>query len=294
MSELYRDFIEDQFDRVVNAINNELPTPTQADIGKVVQVASDGGSGAEYVLDAVPNELPTPTTSDIDKVVKVISDGSGGAEYSLENESQELPTPTTADIGKFATVVSDGSGGAEYSLDSVPQELPTPASTNLGKVATVVSDGSGGYEWSAEAPNSLPAVTGSGHILGTNNGNWIEVPTTVGSDPIVSCYYSGSWRDYYLNMSAVASYYGSLSMTFSTNRSDFVTKNCFKNVFVNGMSDDYSKNYQGYIYCYGMTTNWILFKGIISCTGVTSGMAEVELKIDKTNSANDSLTVTPI
>lgn len=149
MSELYRDFIEDQFDRVVNAINNELPTPTQADIGKVVQVASDGGSGAEYVLDDVPNELPTPTTADIGKFATVVSDGSGGAEYSLDNVvvPQELPTPTTADIGKFATVVSDGSGGAEYSLDSVPNPLPTPTTSDIGKALTVVSDGGTGAEF---------------------------------------------------------------------------------------------------------------------------------------------------
>lgn len=160
MSELYRDFIEDQFDRVVNAINNELPTPLPADIGKVVQVVSDGGTGAEYALDAVPNELPTPTTSDINKVVKVVSDGGTGAEYSLDAVPNELPTPTTSDIGKFATVVSDGSGGAEYSLDNVvvPQELPTPASTNVGKVATVVSNGSGGYEWGAENIKTKQAI----------------------------------------------------------------------------------------------------------------------------------------
>ena len=178
MSELYRDFIEDQFDRVVNAINNELPTPTQADIGKVVQVASDGGSGAEYVLDAVPNELPTPTTSDIDKVVKVISDGSGGAEYSLDNETQELPTPTTSDIGKFATVVSDGSGGAEYSLDAIPNELPTPTTSDIGKFATVVSDGGTGVEYALGAISKISNNNIPSMAIMSSAGNIINISFT--------------------------------------------------------------------------------------------------------------------
>lgn len=170
MSELYRDFIEDQFDRVVNAINNELPTPTTSDIGKVVQVVSDGGSGAEYALDAVPNELPTPTTSDIGKFATVVSDGSGGAEYSLDSVPQELPTPTASDIGKVVQVVSDGGAGAEYAVNSMHQ-LPDPTgeynklvltniqgtgyilsnslfkptidSTDVGKILGVTTDGSG-------------------------------------------------------------------------------------------------------------------------------------------------------
>ena len=197
MSELYRDFIEDQFDRVVNAINNELPTPTASDIGKVVQVVSDGGAGAEYALDAVPNELPTPTTSDIDKIVKVVSDGSGGAEYSLDNESQELPTPTTADIGKFATVVSDGSGGAEYALDSVPNELPTPTTSDIDKIVKVVSDGSGGAEYTLDTPSGLPAVTNEGSFLGTYRSGtsniWGEItpPTSYIAIPFYS---NHSWH----------------------------------------------------------------------------------------------------
>lgn len=179
MSELYRDFIEDQFDRVVNAINNELPTPTASDIGKVVQVVSDGGAGAEYALDAVPNELPTPTTSDIDKVVKVVSDGSGGAEYSLDT----VPTPTP--------------------------ELPTPSSTNVGKIATVVSDGSGGYEWGAE---NIPYITiyvqgadGSGIVAKTVNTNpsgltraqiiaYFTNPTKLGNFVCQVEYFNAMWN----------------------------------------------------------------------------------------------------
>ena len=137
MAEMYRDFIEDQFDRVVNAINNELPTPTSTDIGKVVQVVSDGGTGAEYALDNVPNELPTPTSTDIGKVVNVVSDGGTGAEYSLGSVPNELPTPTSTDIGKVVNVVSDGGTGAEYSLGSVPNELPTITNNDHLKILRV-------------------------------------------------------------------------------------------------------------------------------------------------------------
>ena len=76
-NELYRDFIEGQFDRVVGAINNELPTPTTSDIGKVVQVVSDGGTGAEYALDSVPNELPTPSASNMGSFLVVAREGTG-------------------------------------------------------------------------------------------------------------------------------------------------------------------------------------------------------------------------
>lgn len=284
MSELYRDFIEDQFDRVVNAINNELPTPTQADIGKVVQVASDGGSGAEYALDAVPNELPTPTTSDIDKVVKVISDGSGGAEYSLDNETQELPTPTTADIGKFATVVSDGSGGAEYSLDSVPQELPTPASTNIGKVATVVSDGSGGYEWGAETPSGLPAVTTSdkNKILQVKNGSWIIRPK-------------------YLTIQ-----FNSMGGTNSVSLPAGYTRNDLISLAQNGdigfycelyfMPADYSYQFMGTLSCYCVDTfsvdPGIYFKGRFTATN--NKVYEVVIKVSSKTTPTDTITVTAV
>ena len=67
-----------------------MPTPTTSDIGKAVQVVSDGSGGAEYTLDTIPNELPTPTTSDIGKVVKIVSDGGSGAEYSIGYPEQLL------------------------------------------------------------------------------------------------------------------------------------------------------------------------------------------------------------
>lgn len=81
-NELYRDFIEDQFDRVVNAINNELPTPVPADIGKVVQVVSDGGTGAEYAL-----ETPTSGATDLSQLDDV-----------------SITTPTAGQILKYNSV----------------------------------------------------------------------------------------------------------------------------------------------------------------------------------------------
>ncbi len=264
MSELYRDFIEDQFDRVVNAINNELPTPLPADIGKVVQVVSDGGTGAEYALDSVP---------------------------------QELPTPTTSDIGKFATVVSDGSGGAEYSLDSVPQELPTPTTADIGKVATVVSDGSGGAEYSLNTPSSgLPTATGAGHLLGTdNNSNWIELIPTPTGHSVIPYYAGGSWKYKDITPEVTASYYGTLNLSFGAlTRAEFVNSNMTKVVAFNGMSADFSKQYTGTIPCYGYQNNkFAVFKGIVFSSG-TSGRAEITINIDYSDSTKDSITITDL
>lgn len=265
MSELYRDFIEDQFDRVVNAINNELPTPLPADIGKVVQVVSDGGTGAEYALDAVPNELPTPTTSDIDKVVKVVSDGGTGAEYALDAVPNELPTPTTSDIDKIVKVVSDGSGGAEYSLDNESQELPTPASTNLGKVATVVSDGSGGYEWGAE---DIPYITiyvqgaeGSGIITKTVNTN----PTG-------------------LSRSQIMQYF-----TNPTKLGNFVCQIEYFNAM-------WTKRFNGYIrpVYFDSVEQGLFFKGVLTMNTSPTTKYDVTFMLSSVDANSDTLTVTAI
>lgn len=265
MSELYRDFIEDQFDRVVNAINNELPAPTQADIGKVVQVASDGGSGAEYVLDAVPNELPTPTTSDIDKVVKVISDGSGGAEYSLDSVPQELPTPASTNLGKVATVVSDGSGGYEWGAEAVPSELPTPTTADIGKFATVVSDGGTGAEYAL------------GTISKISNSNIPTMAIMSGAGNIIN-----------------------VSFT-NTNRADLFelvkdnnTITPFE-VDIQGFDSTWSKHYagRGIYYGYDAEAQLVIFKGEFLMSG-TSDYYAVTYKMHKTDATKDVYTETVI
>ena len=82
------DYIADLESAIKTAATAELPTPAEANVGKVATVIENEGAyswGAEEVV--VPQELPTPAVDDIGKVVSVVSDGESGAEYSLETPS---------------------------------------------------------------------------------------------------------------------------------------------------------------------------------------------------------------
>ena len=80
------------------------------------------------------NELPTPVEANVGKVATVVSDGEDGYEWSAESVvvPQELPTPTNANVGKVATVVSDGEGGYEWSAEDIEAVSFFLANRNAG------------------------------------------------------------------------------------------------------------------------------------------------------------------
>jgi len=68
---------------------NELPTPVEANIGKVATVVSDGEGGYNWDAADVPTELPEVTKSDIGKILRV--DGSTGPKPPFPDPSYKDP-----------------------------------------------------------------------------------------------------------------------------------------------------------------------------------------------------------
>lgn len=112
----------------------ELPETSIADAGDVLMVNDEGEWDKGEII--IPQEVPTPTVANIGKVVSVVSDGDDGAEYGLENIPNEVPTPAVGDIGKVISVVSDGDSGAEYGLGALPES----GILNFMSVGVIVTD----------------------------------------------------------------------------------------------------------------------------------------------------------
>ena len=99
------DYIEDLESAIEAAATAELPTPAEANVGKVATVVSDGEDGYEWSAESVviPQELPTPASTNLGKVATVVSDGAGGYEWGAETPSG-LPSVTASDNGKIIQV----------------------------------------------------------------------------------------------------------------------------------------------------------------------------------------------
>lgn len=88
----------------------ELPETGVEDAGDVLMVNEEGEWAKGEII--IPQEVPTPTAADIGKIVSVVSDGDEGAEYGLEDIPSEVPVPAVADSGKVISVNASG----EYEL----------------------------------------------------------------------------------------------------------------------------------------------------------------------------------
>lgn len=72
-------YSSNKIEEIVSTIESEipaLPEPAVGDIDKVIGITSDGSTGAEYGLITIENELPTPSSSNKGKVAIVTKEGS--------------------------------------------------------------------------------------------------------------------------------------------------------------------------------------------------------------------------
>ena len=87
----------------------ELPETSIEDAGDVLMVNDEGEWAKGEII--IPQEVPTPTVANIGKVISVVSDGDEGAEYGLETISTESPVLTYQSQG-----LSVASGSASGTL----------------------------------------------------------------------------------------------------------------------------------------------------------------------------------
>ena len=125
---------------------------------------ADNSTVSDYIADlesaikaAATAELPTPVEANVGKVATVVQRGSAYA-WGADNIPAELPTPGAANVGKIATVV-ESEGVYSWGVTNIPEELPEVEATDNGKILAVVNGAWALVTVSAVADLTTGAVT---------------------------------------------------------------------------------------------------------------------------------------